>query len=215
MRRLLNTPSVALALALCGCSSSSASGPSGEPADAARADAGASLDAELDAVPANAPDGDPADAASPDTPDAPAFRPAEAEDFRCLPETTPVRGFFVDNYLGDVEGARAAAEEPGARPFPAGSIVQLIPQEAMVRLPDGTSPETGDWEYFLLDPSDGTTRILSRGGAEVENAAGSCNSCHAAAASRNFVCEQTGLCADAAIPRVVVDSLVASDARCR
>ena len=98
--------------------------------------------------------------------------------------------------------------------LPPGTMIQLVPQEAMVKLLPGTDPETGDWEYFNLEVSSNGTRIVERGGAEVSNGAGSCLGCHAGAIERDYVCEQTGLCAAAAIPRNIIDALVAGDERC-
>lgn len=221
MQRLAMRVCLVLLLTCVGCTSSDGSqsldASSSSGTDATEGDASGAVDGGLDGVADTSPDdAGVADTAAP-APDgaAPvAFRSAEPEDFRCVSEMSAVRGFFVDNYLGDVEGTLAAAEDPGARPFPPGSIVQLIPLEAMVRLPDGTSPETGDWEYVMLDTLSGQSEITSRGFGEVENLAGSCNSCHAGASSRNFICEQSGLCEAAALPRSIVDRLVEEDARC-
>jgi hypothetical protein len=84
----------------------------------------------------------------------------------------------------------------------------------MVKLLPGSDPETGDWEYFNLAVDSTGTTILERGGAEVSNSAGSCLGCHAGAMERDYVCEQTGLCAAAAVPRAIVDALVEADERC-
>ena len=51
------------------------------------------------------------------------------------------------------------------------------------------NPEGDGWEFFRLAVTPAGTRILARGGAEVVNIAGSCQSCHAAARSYDFVCE--------------------------
>ncbi len=143
------------------------------------------------------------------------WRP-EASDFDCLTSGRSVRGFWLSNPLGQAyeDEAVRIAEAGMVERLPAGTIIQLIPQEAMVKLPEGSDPETGDWEYFNLAVSAEGTTIVERGGAEVSNAAGSCLSCHAGAIERDYVCEQTGLCADAAIPRTIVDALVGDDQRC-
>lgn len=138
-----------------------------------------------------------------------------AEDFDCLTNWTAVRGFYVTNALGLESETTRIAEEGFVEPLPPGTIIQLVPQEAMVKLLPGTLPETNDWEYFNLTASAEGTTIRERGGAEVSNPAGSCFGCHAGAAERDFICEDTGLCADAAVPRNIVDVLVESDARCQ
>lgn len=83
------------------------------------------------------------------------WREAQESDFTCLSEMSSVRGFYVSNYLGDIDGTIEAAITPGALSFPVGSIVQLVPQEAMVKLPEGSSPETLDWQYLIIDNETG------------------------------------------------------------
>ena len=45
------------------------------------------------------------------------------ETFGCIRDMTPVRGFFVDNLLGDVEATVAAAEAENGAVYPTGSVV--------------------------------------------------------------------------------------------
>lgn len=136
------------------------------------------------------------------------------EDFACLTEWEGVRGFYMSNLLGNTAEAVRIAEGGFAEPAPVGTVVQLIPQEAMVKLPAGTSPSTNDWEYFLLQNNAGGSSITERGFEDIANVAGTCNSCHVGAAERDFICEDTLLCAAAALPRAIVDQLVESDPRC-
>lgn len=137
-----------------------------------------------------------------------------AEDFRCITDYEAVRGFFIGNELGRLDEAIAAAEADFAVDVPPGTVIQLIPQEAMVKGLPGSSPETDDWEFFILNPTADGTVITDRGFTDISNVAGTCWGCHVGASDRDGVCEQTGLCADAALPRNIVDTLVASDARC-
>jgi len=190
--------------------------------DDATRDTGASDDPELDADPHDEGEAtqtvpDAADSEiSPDPWPAldVAWRPA-ADDFECLTEWTAVRGFYLTNVAGYLDEAVAVAEGGFASEVPPGTIVQLVPLEAMVKLAPGALPETDDWEYLMLTVRDGETEITQRGGAEVSNPAGSCFGCHVSAQSRDYICEDTGLCGDAAVPRSVVDQLVAGDRRCR
>ena len=144
-----------------------------------------------------------------------AWSPQET-DFDCLTQGRSVRGFWLSNPLGpEYEDEAVRIAEAGMmEALPPGTIIQLVPQEAMVKLLPGSDAATGDWEYFNLAVDSTGTTILERGGAEVSNSAGSCLSCHAGAVDRDFVCEQTGLCAAAAVPRAIVDALVAGDERC-
>ena len=56
----------------------------------------------------------------------------DEESFSCIRDMTPVRHFYVDNLLGDIEGTLAVANSPEGAVYPAGSVVQLVPTEVMV-----------------------------------------------------------------------------------
>src|SRR6185503_4492664 len=79
--------------------------------------------------------------------------------------------------------------------YPVGTILQLFPFEAMAKRGGKFNKEGGGWEYFRLKPNaDGTTEIVTRGGAEVLNtfANQSCQKCHQQfAADHDSVCEFT------------------------
>lgn len=139
----------------------------------------------------------------------------QAEDFKPLSEMTPVRGFFVDNALGDLDATVAVANSADGGTFPVGTVIQLVPQEAMVKRAPGFSPAIGDWEFFELDVSEEGTTIRVRGGAEVENRFGlSCAACHAQAEPQfDFVCEQDRGCDPLPIGREVIELLQDTDPR--
>ncbi|HEY8547727.1 MAG TPA: hypothetical protein VIL36_21840 [Acidimicrobiales bacterium] len=142
----------------------------------------------------------------------------EADDFVNVNDMTPVRGFFVDNRLGHLDEAIAVAEdEDGGGPYPVGTIIQLVPFEAMVKRAPGFAPEVNDWEFFELKVSEEGTEIVKRGGAEVVNQfGGSCADCHRAARPEfDLVCEDDHGCAPLPIGDDVIRSLQASDPRPR
>ena len=132
-------------------------------------------------------------------------------------DMTPVRGFFVGNLLGDLDATLAVAENPDGGIWPAGSIVQLVPQEAMVKREAGFSPETNDWEFFELLPDAEGTKINVRGGAEAVNQfGGSCADCHSFAEPQfDFICEQTNGCEPLPLTRELIESIQAGDPRPR
>src|SRR5258707_3490919 len=113
-----------------------------------------------------------------------------AADFKNINTMTRVGDHFISNTRGQLAAALAVAHSANGGRYPVGTIIQLVPQEAMVKRALGFSPSTNDWEFFSLDVSAQGTRILSRGGAKVLNRfGGSCASCHRAAASQfDFVC---------------------------
>jgi hypothetical protein len=119
---------------------------------------------------------------------------------------------------GHLDEAVAVAESDEGGTYPVGTIIQLIPQEAMVKRAPGFDPDSNDWEFFTLDPTPAGTAILSRGGAEVINrfSGSSCASCHSAAEPQfDFVCEDTHGCAPLPVGDDVITAIQQSDPRPR
>jgi hypothetical protein len=119
------------------------------------------------------------------------------QSFRSLRAMTPIRGFFVDNLLGDLPASIAVANSRNGGVYPPGTLLQLVPQEAMVKHRAGWGPTTNDWEFFFLDVSATGTKIVDRGTTTVVNRfGGNCASCHSAAAAKfDLVCEHDHGCA--------------------
>jgi hypothetical protein len=142
----------------------------------------------------------------------------DAADFKPLAEMTRVRGFFVDNVAGDLDGTLAVANDPDGGTYPVGTVIQLIPQEAMVKRAPGFDPGSNDWEFFTLDVSAAGTTIVTRGGSEVINrfSGTSCAGCHSAAEPRfDFVCEDDHGCAPLPVGDDVITAIQNSDPRPR
>jgi hypothetical protein len=138
-----------------------------------------------------------------------------ATDFPNINTMTPVGDHFVSNVRGHQDEALAIARSPQGGRYPVGTIIQLVPQEAMVKRAQGFSAATNDWEFFSLDVSPAGTTILTRGGAEVLNRfGGSCSGCHGAAQPAfDFVCGQDHGCAPLPIGPEVIKALQAADPR--
>lgn len=142
----------------------------------------------------------------------------EADDFVNIHDMTPVRGFFVDNKLGQLDEALEVANDPeGGGAYPVGTIIQLIPQEAMVKRAPGFDADSNDWEFFALEVTADGTEIVTRGGAEVVNQfGGSCADCHSLARPEfDFVCEKDNGCEPLPIGDDVIRSVQESDPRPR
>lgn len=121
--------------------------------------------------------------------------------FRCLHQMTKVGDVYVDNLLGQLDATKAVASSAAGGIYPPGSVLQLIPGEAMVKLDKGARPETSDWEFFALDVQPEGVKIKQRGGKEVRNMFGSCFSCHAnAAPQRDLVCGKGNGCPPVVFP---------------
>jgi hypothetical protein len=121
----------------------------------------------------------------------------DAKSFRCITEMTHVRQFYVDNLLRNLEATLAVANSATGGTYPPGSVIQLVPTEAMVKRDKGFNPVTHDWEFFELDVSKDGTEIRKRGFAEVVNRfGGNCFGCHIQARPQwDLVCEMDHGCA--------------------
>lgn len=140
----------------------------------------------------------------------------DEESFSCIRDMTPVRHFYVDNLLGDIQSTLAVANAPEGAIYPAGSVVQLVPTEVMVKRESGTFPATGDWEFFELEVNEEGSKIAKRGFVDVVNRFdGNCFTCHAPAREKwDFICESGHGCDPIPIDHNMTGALQRSDPRC-
>ena len=136
--------------------------------------------------------------------------------FGCIRDLKPVRGFYVGNLLGNIDATLAAANAAGSMPYPPGSVVQLVPTEAMVKHQPGYNAATNDWEFFELDVQPGATKIRVRGATEVVNQfGGNCLTCHAQAEAKwDMICEQGHGCAPIPVTPTMAKAIQNTDPRC-
>jgi hypothetical protein len=135
--------------------------------------------------------------------------------FKCLTDLIAAGDFFVDNLLGDLDATLAVANSEEGGKYPPGSLVSLVPNEAMIKHQEGWNPATNDWEFFLLNVSAEGTTIAERGGVEVSNRAGSCFGCHQLARPEwDLVCGTDHGCAPLPFTREQIRGVQMSDPRC-
>lgn len=136
--------------------------------------------------------------------------------FGCIQDMTAVRGFFVSSLTDDLDATLAAANEPGSAPYPVGSVVQLVPTEAMVKREEGFSPVSHDWEFFELGVSPDGTTIDVRGTSEAVNRfGGNCLTCHLQAEEQfDLICEQDHGCDPIPVTPVMARAIQKTDPRC-
>lgn len=136
--------------------------------------------------------------------------------FTCIRDMTKVRGFYVDNLKGDLEGTLAIANSETGGIYPPGSIVQLVPGEVMIKHEAGFSPATKGWEFFELDVSEEGSDIRKRGFVDVVNRfGGNCFGCHIQAEPQwDMICEDTHGCETIPITKEVIDLIQRTDPRC-
>ncbi len=112
------------------------------------------------------------------------------DDFVCLgDERFDVVGHSrIWNKNGKQDEAVAHARAKDIGEYPVGTVIQLFPSEASVKRGKGFSPETGDWEFLVLNVDSGETVITERGTTDISNVGGSCVSCHGGASAYDYAC---------------------------
>jgi hypothetical protein len=138
----------------------------------------------------------------------------QASDFECVLRWTMVGGYRITNKLG--HDALAIAQSPTGGTFPVGTIIQIVPTEAMVKRRSGFSSMTNDWEFFALGVSGKTTTINTRGTTDVINAfGGNCLTCHMKAMPQyDMVCSTTHGCDPLPLSETQLVNIQSSDSRC-
>lgn len=138
--------------------------------------------------------------------------------FVCLKKMQSVRGFFVDNLLGESElkSTIAAANSLQGAVYPPGSVVQLIPAEVMIKHNKGWNEATKDWEFFELNVSAQGSKIKVRGTTQVINKfGGNCFECHQKSAPQwDLLCEKDHGCDPLPIPDFMIRWTQQGDPRC-
>ncbi len=139
-----------------------------------------------------------------------------AETFSCIQDMKHIRNIFVGNVAGNLEASLKVAEENNGGAYPVGTVLQLIPQEAMVKREKGFSPKSNDWEFFVMDVTKGGAKIIQRGIDGIVNFEGKdCLSCHAQAQPKwDMVCETGHGCTPLPFPQAMITAIQKTDPQC-
>jgi hypothetical protein len=142
--------------------------------------------------------------------------PISDSSFKCITQLTHVRHFYVDNLAGNLD-ATVKVAQAGTGVYPVGSVLQLVPNEVMVKRDHGYNATTRDWEFFDLTISPAGTTIRSRGVQDVNNRfGGNCFACHVKARPEfDLVCDNTHGCDPIPITRAMSGALQRTDPRCK
>jgi hypothetical protein len=149
-------------------------------------------------------------------PPSPASFPISDKSFKCITEMTHVRHFYVDNLAGNLDGTVKVAQAATGN-YPVGSVLQLVPNEVMVKREKGFNATTRDWEFFDLNISPEGSTIRVRGFQDVNNRfGGNCFTCHVKAhAEFDLVCDNNHGCDPIPITRAMSGALQRTDPRCK
>jgi hypothetical protein len=147
---------------------------------------------------------------------------ARPRDFRCILKGKKPAGkdFFVFNRNRAKLRKAVAMSETGAIPpagYPVGTILQVLPFEAMIKRRRGFNPEGDDWEFVRLAvDSEGKTQILADGKDEVRNGIDFCQKCHERIApTHDLVCGFVIGAAGLGLTEEQLAGIQASDPRCK
>lgn len=153
--------------------------------------------------------------AKPEGEKAPAVK-VDDQSFKCMLDMTAVGNFYVDNLSGDLEETIKVAKA-GHGEYPQGTVIQLVPNEAMIKQQKGFSPVTKDWEFFYIDVDKDGSKIFRRGFTEVNNRFElNCFACHVKArAEFDLTCRTDQGCDPIPITRAMFGALQRTDPRCK
>jgi hypothetical protein len=143
------------------------------------------------------------------------FEATEA-DFECLLNWDKVNNVRIFNKKPKLLKKAKRVLESGKpnRKYPIGTIMQLIPGEAMVKRRKSFNPNGNGWEFFQLGVSPAGTTIVSRGADAINFLDFPCKDCHAAAKKFDFVCEKTHGCIQLPLTDEGIDAIQRNDPRC-
>ncbi|GEM_PF-5703768 len=104
------------------------------------------------------------------------------------------------------------AYEAKSTDYPEGTIVRMIPGEAMVKRTKAAFPQSNGWEYFALAVTPQGTTVKARG-YEASNGLGTCQNCHSGAAKGDYICASGG-CTAVPLTDERIVAIQKADPRC-
>ena len=134
-----------------------------------------------------------------------------AEIMACIANGTKVGRSFVQHPDPAKLKDAVKAHESHSADYPEGTILRMIPGEAMVKRTKAAFPQSNGWEYFLLGVTPQGTTVRARG-YEAANPLGTCQNCHSGAKS-DFVCASGG-CTAVPLTDERIAQIQAADPRC-
>ncbi len=140
---------------------------------------------------------------------------SSAEMFSCMHEGTKVSKTYV-RHADPAKLAEAVAIFEGnveGKPYPVGTVLQMVPNEAMVKHEVSAYPNSGGWEFLIFDVSAEETKITGRGDSAA-NPLGTCLSCHTGAAKFDYVCSKGHGCPPVPVTDEQIIAMQGQDPRC-
>jgi hypothetical protein len=141
-----------------------------------------------------------------------------AKSFGCVLDLPKVRNTRIQNPDPEKlqEAIRIFRDSVSDKEYPTGTVLQLIPTEAMVKHDRAAFPNTNGWEFFALKVSADGTVIQDRGDKVINTSLKKpCLGCHSPAAKFDFVCEKKHGCAPIPVTDQQIAAMQAADPRCK
>ncbi len=141
-----------------------------------------------------------------------------AKSFGCVLDLPKVRNTRIQNPDPEKlkEAVRIFRDSVPDKQYPTGTILQLIPTEAMVKHDRAAFPNSNGWEFFALQVSADGTVILDRGDKVLNTSLKKpCLDCHSPGAKFDFVCEKKHGCAPIPVTDQQIAAMQAADPRCK
>ena len=140
------------------------------------------------------------------------------KSFGCLLDLPKVRNTRIQNPdpVKLREAIRIFKDSVPDKEYPTGTVLQLIPTEAMVKHDRAAFPKSNGWEFFALKVSADGTTILDRGDKVLNTSLKKpCLGCHSPAAKFDFVCEKSHGCAPIPVTDQQIAAVQSADPRCK
>ena len=140
------------------------------------------------------------------------------KSFGCVLDLPKVRNTRIQNPDPEKlkEAIRILRDSAPDTEYPKGTILQLIPTEAMAKHDRAAFPNTNGWEFFALKVSPDGTTIQDRGDKVLNTSLKKpCLDCHSPAAKFDFVCEKGHGCAPIPVTDQQIAAMQAGDPRCK
>ena len=140
------------------------------------------------------------------------------KSFGCVLDLPKVRNTRIQNPDPEKlkDAMRIFSDSAPNKEYPTGTILQLIPTEAMVKHDRAAFPNTNGWEFLALQVSAAGTKIQDRGDKVINTSLKkACLGCHSPAAKFDFVCEKGHGCAPIPVTDQQIAAMQAADPRCK
>jgi hypothetical protein len=135
--------------------------------------------------------------------------------FGCMTSGTKVRNTYISHSdpARLKEAVRIFENNVADVEYPEGTMLQLVPGEAMIKRSRSAFPNSSGWEFFLLDVTPQGSTVKMRGDT-AGNRGGTCLGCHQRGVKFDFVCERTHGCAPVPLTDEQLARIQSNDPRC-